>query len=69
MLFFSINCKYFVKINFLSVNRRIPFSVVHNPAVKFNSFHKNIFIPGVDINVQIIHNERSVTTHLLNPNL
>lgn len=37
--------------------------------MKFKSYQRKCFIPGVDINVNIIDNERSVTTHLLNPNL
>ena len=47
----------------------IPFSYVHNPPVPFKSLKRNIFIPGVEINVEIIDFERSFTTHMLNPNL
>ncbi|XP_008560003.1 phospholipase D1 [Microplitis demolitor] len=47
----------------------LPFNAIHAPAVKFKSQKHNIFIPGEDIHVRIIDNERSVTTHLLNPNL
>lgn len=47
----------------------IPFSAVYRPPVKFKSIQRKVFIPGVEIHVQIIENERSVTTHLLNPNL
>ncbi|XP_046617254.1 phospholipase D2 isoform X1 [Neodiprion virginianus] len=45
------------------------FSTIYTTAVKFNSQDRNIFIPGVKIDVKIIDNERSVTTHPLNPNL
>ncbi|XP_012261590.2 phospholipase D2 [Athalia rosae] len=47
----------------------IGFLAVHQPPVKFKSQDRKIFIPGVDICVKIIDNERSVTTHPLNPNL
>lgn len=48
---------------------QLPFSVIHNPPVKFSSFHRDVFIPGVDIIATIIDYERNLTTHLLNPNL
>lgn len=47
----------------------IPFTTVYKPPVKFKSIQRKVFIPGVEIHVQIIDNERSITTHLLNPNL
>lgn len=47
----------------------IPFTAVYRPPVKFKSIQRKVFIPGVEIQVQIIDNERSITTHLLNPNL
>ncbi|XP_013141535.1 PREDICTED: phospholipase D2 [Papilio polytes] len=47
----------------------VPFRAIHNPPIKFNSVHRKVFIPGVEIKVRFIENERSVTTHLLNPNL
>lgn len=69
--------KYENKINFwlkfYAVNTQdvkvISFRAVHDQPIKFTSYHRKCFIPGVDINVNIINNERSVTTHLLNPNL
>ncbi|XP_055838455.1 phospholipase D1-like isoform X2 [Episyrphus balteatus] len=47
----------------------IPFISIYGPCVKFNSFQRKIFIPGVDVKVNIIDTERSVTTHFLSPNL
>ncbi|XP_026326584.1 phospholipase D2 [Hyposmocoma kahamanoa] len=47
----------------------VRFRTIHDPPVKFNSVHRKVFIPGVEIKVRFIENERSVTTHLLNPNL
>uniref|UniRef100_A0A2A4JXB6 Phospholipase n=1 Tax=Heliothis virescens TaxID=7102 RepID=A0A2A4JXB6_HELVI len=47
----------------------VPFKAIHYPPVKFNSVHRKVFIPGVEIKVRFVENERSVTTHLLNPNL
>lgn len=47
----------------------IPFNTVYQPPVKFKSIQRKVFIPGQEIHVQIIDNERSITTHLLNPNL
>ncbi|CAH0717450.1 unnamed protein product, partial [Brenthis ino] len=47
----------------------VPYKSVHNPPVKFNSVHRKVFIPGVVIKVRFVENERSATTHLLNPNL
>ncbi|XP_075972616.1 phospholipase D isoform X2 [Anticarsia gemmatalis] len=50
-------------------DKAVPFRSVHNPPIKFNSVHRKVFIPGVEIKVRFEENERSVTTHLLNPNL
>ncbi|XP_076675622.1 phospholipase D [Andrena cerasifolii] len=47
----------------------IPFSAIHDLPMKFKSQNRNIFIPGKEVHVKIIDNERSVTTHPLNPNL
>ncbi|XP_014089247.2 phospholipase D1 isoform X1 [Bactrocera oleae] len=47
----------------------IPYTSIYGPSMKFNSFQRKVFIPGMEIQVRIIDNERSVTTHLLNPNL
>ncbi|XP_049865149.1 phospholipase D2 isoform X2 [Pectinophora gossypiella] len=47
----------------------LPFKAIQEPPVKFNSVHRRVFIPGVEIKVKFTENERSVTTHLLNPNL
>lgn len=47
----------------------VPFKNIHNAPVKFNSVRRQVFIPGVEIKVRFVENERSVTTHLLNPNL
>lgn len=47
----------------------LPFNVVHSPAQKFKHFHRDVFIPGVPITATITDYERSLTTHLINPNL
>ncbi|XP_058053847.1 phospholipase D2 [Anopheles bellator] len=47
----------------------IPYNYVYNPPIKFDSMRRHIFIPGLEINVEIIDNERSLTSHVLNPNL
>ncbi|CAK9826437.1 Phospholipase D1 [Anthophora retusa] len=47
----------------------IPFSAVHDLPKNFKSQCRNVFIPGEEVHVNIIDNERSVTTHPLNPNL
>lgn len=49
--------------------KSVPFKHIHEPPIKFNSVHRKVFIPGVEIKVRFVENERSVTTHLLNPNL
>ncbi|KAK9512055.1 hypothetical protein O3M35_000566 [Rhynocoris fuscipes] len=46
-----------------------PFIKVHKAPVKFKSAQRNIFIPNQEICVSFTSYERSVTTHLLNPNL
>lgn len=51
------------------LRQEIPFTSIYGPSVKFNSFQRKVFIPGREIHVRIINTERSVTTHLLNPNL
>lgn len=59
-----------MNIIFIDVEQKvISFKKVHEPPMKFKSYQRKCFIPGKDINVNIIDNERSVTTHLLNPNL
>lgn len=47
----------------------IPFTVVHNTSTKLKSQMCNVFIPGEEVHVRIIDNERSVTAHPLHPNL
>ncbi|KAI4479700.1 hypothetical protein M0804_010750 [Polistes exclamans] len=47
----------------------IPFSAIHNIPIKLKKQCKDIFIPCEEIYVRIVDNERSVTTHPLNPNL
>ncbi|XP_048480960.1 phospholipase D2 [Plutella xylostella] len=47
----------------------VPFKSIHSPTLKFKSVQRKVFIPGVEIKVKFLENERSVTTHLLNPNL
>uniref|UniRef100_A0A1B6IY41 phospholipase D n=1 Tax=Homalodisca liturata TaxID=320908 RepID=A0A1B6IY41_9HEMI len=49
--------------------RARPFRTIHNPPIKFKSPHRRVFIPCEEIEIQITEYERSVTTHLLNPNL
>lgn len=56
-------------IDSIPAETEIPFTAVYRPSIKFKSIQRKVFIPGVEIHVQIIDNERSVTTHLLNPNL
>lgn len=53
----------------VQLRQEIPFTSIYGPSVKFNSFQRKVFIPGREIHVRIIENDRSVTTHLLNPNL
>ncbi|XP_072761539.1 phospholipase D1 isoform X2 [Anoplolepis gracilipes] len=47
----------------------IPFTAIHNLPTKFKNQNCNVFIFDEEIQVRIIDNERSVTTHPLNPNL
>ncbi|XP_055697151.1 phospholipase D2 [Phlebotomus papatasi] len=51
------------------VQSEIPFLTVYKEPQGFKSIQRRVFIPGVDIHVSIVNNERSSTTHLLNPNL
>ncbi|CAH0395463.1 unnamed protein product [Bemisia tabaci] len=46
-----------------------PFSRVHKPPQKFKASDRTVFIPGVPIELKFTGYERTVTTHLLNPNL
>lgn len=55
--------------NSVLMRQEIPLSSIYGPSVKFNSFQRKVFIPGREIHVRIVDHERSVTTHLLNPNL
>ncbi|KAK9753640.1 PX domain [Popillia japonica] len=48
---------------------RIPFNALYQKPVKFKSFHRDIFISGVPIEVAIVDYETSHATHLINPNL
>ncbi|XP_063229629.1 phospholipase D1 isoform X2 [Bacillus rossius redtenbacheri] len=47
----------------------IPFSAIHAPLQKLRDHQPSVFIPNTDIEVKITDYDRSVTTHLLNPNL
>ncbi|KAJ3657730.1 hypothetical protein Zmor_009514 [Zophobas morio] len=47
----------------------LSFQTIHKPPIKFKSFKRSVFIPPVDISVTITDYERSLTTHMLNPNL
>ncbi|OAD62011.1 Phospholipase D1 [Eufriesea mexicana] len=47
----------------------IPFSSIYDLPKNIKRQHYDVFIPGEDVHVNIIDNERSVTTHPLNPNL
>ncbi|CAK1551566.1 unnamed protein product [Leptosia nina] len=49
--------------------KSVPYKSIHSPPINFKSVHRKVFIPGVEIKVRFVENERSVTTHLLNPNL
>ncbi|XP_032590283.1 phospholipase D2 isoform X2 [Drosophila grimshawi] len=55
--------------NSVQMRQDVPFTSIYGPSVKFNSFQRKVFIPGREIHVRIVDTERSVTTHLLNPNL
>ncbi|XP_053671611.1 phospholipase D2 [Anopheles nili] len=47
----------------------IPYNYVYNTPVKFDSMRRHIFIHGLEIHVEIVNYERSLTSHVLNPNL
>lgn len=47
----------------------IPLTTIYGPPTKFSSYHRKVFIPNVEVQVKIIDTDRSITTHLLNPNL
>ena len=47
----------------------LPYTHVYNAPIKFASIQRKIFIPNVPVHVEIIDYERSLTSHLLNPNL
>lgn len=47
----------------------LPYKTVHKEPVRFKSPQRSVFIPGQVIELQFTEYERSVTTHLLNPNL
>lgn len=47
----------------------LPFSTIYQKPVKFKALQRKVFIPGTEIHVHIVDNERSITSHLLNPNL
>lgn len=49
--------------------QELPYCNVYKPPVKFTAIQRKVFIPDVEIEVQIVDHERSSTTHLLNPNL
>lgn len=49
--------------------QELPYTNVYKPPVKFTAIQRKVFIPDVEIEVQIVDHERSSTTHLLNPNL
>ncbi|XP_063696243.1 phospholipase D2 isoform X2 [Culicoides brevitarsis] len=47
----------------------IPHSTIFNTPEKFKQKQRKLFLPNVDINVEITDFDRNVTYHLLNPNL
>lgn len=47
----------------------IPFTTIYQKPLKFKALQRKVFIPGTEIQVRIIDNDRSITSHLLNPNL
>lgn len=47
----------------------LPFTAIYNTSTNNKKQTCKIFIPGEEVHVKIIENERSVTTHPLNPNL
>lgn len=54
---------------FCCAGMALPFSTIHEAQLGFKAQKRRVFIPGQDISVRITDYERSVTTHLLNPNL
>ncbi|KAJ8985396.1 hypothetical protein NQ317_007554 [Molorchus minor] len=48
-------------------NDALPYSTIQNYK-KFKSYHRDVFIPGVDIIATITDYERNLTSHMLNPN-
>nr|CAH7741165.1 unnamed protein product [Callosobruchus chinensis] len=46
----------------------LPYSTINN-CKKFKSYHRNVFISGIDITATITNYERNLATHVLNPNL
>lgn len=47
----------------------IPFLSIYQQPLKFKALQRKVFIPGTEIHVEIVEYERSITSHLLNPNL
>lgn len=47
----------------------IPFTTIYQKPMKFKAVQRKVFIPGTEIHVHIVDTERSITSHLLNPNL
>lgn len=47
----------------------LPYKTVYKDPVRFKSPQRSIFIPGQEIELQFTEYERSITTHLLYPNL
>lgn len=56
-------------VDTISSLQALPFQSLYDTPLKFKSPQRIVFIPGKEIAVDIINNERTVTTHLLNPNL
>uniref|UniRef100_A0A146LLZ0 Phospholipase n=2 Tax=Lygus hesperus TaxID=30085 RepID=A0A146LLZ0_LYGHE len=49
--------------------KSLPYHFIYNECVPFKAPQRQIFIPGQEIEVSISSYDRSVTTHLMNPNL
>lgn len=47
----------------------IPHNTIFNTPEKFKQKQRKLYLPNVDINVEITDFDRNVTYHLLNPNL
>lgn len=58
-----------LKVFWIPALQALPFQSLYDTPLKFKSPQRMVFIPGKEIIVDIINNERTVTTHLLNPNL